>query len=150
MSVLLLLSIMLYGSVTVSFRQPIATEPTPTPKPIQEQVAMEAPKQAEYRKLTAQEAKAQLDKDKTIKLIDVRTEEEYREKRIADSVLIPDYDIEKLAPKLLPNKSDKLFIYCRSGRRSKGAAMKLLSMGYTNVYDIGGIIDWPYETVSGK
>lgn len=110
------------------------------------QVAM----QAVYRKLSPQEAKAQLDRDHTIKLIDVRTEAEFREKRIAGSLLIPDYEIETLAPKLLPDQHAKIFIYCRSGRRSRGAAMKLVEMGYTQVYDFGGIIDWPYETVSGK
>ena len=106
--------------------------------------------QAVYHKLSPQEAKALLDRNPAIKLVDVRTETEFREQRIAGSLLIPDYEIETLAPQLLPDKNEKIFLYCRSGRRSRTAAMKLVEMGYTQVYDFGGIIDWPYATISGK
>jgi len=72
------------------------------------------------------------------------------EQRIANSLLLPVSDIAKLAPTMLPNKDATIFLYCRSGRRSREAATTLVAMGYTHVYDSGGIIDWPYETVSGK
>lgn len=102
-----------------------------------------------YQQLTPQEAKKRLDADPTIKLVDVRTAEEYRGAHIPNSMLIPLADLERLAPQMLPNKADTIFVHCQSGRRSREAAMKLLAMGYTNVYDIGGIKSWPYETVKG-
>lgn|GEM_PF-4296883 len=59
------------------------------------------------------------------------------------------YDIEALAPEILADKDKTILVYCRSGRRSETAAKSLIKMGYTNTYDFGGIIDWPYKTVSG-
>ncbi|HEY3378360.1 MAG TPA: rhodanese-like domain-containing protein [Armatimonadota bacterium] len=145
MNIALLLLLLLPGSLSLTGCRPLpATGQPPTP------AVTEAPPIPVYRKISAQEAKAHLDKDHTITLVDVRTEEEYREKRIANSILIPDYEIEGQAAKMLPKKDQTLFLYCRSGRRSRAAALKLVAMGYTNVYDFGGIIDWPYETVSGK
>ena len=82
-------------------------------------------------------------------LLDVRTEEEFRENRIGGAILIPDYEISARAGLELPDKDAVILIYCRSGRRSENAARELADMGYTNVYDFGGIIDWPYETASG-
>jgi rhodanese-related sulfurtransferase len=105
---------------------------------------------AVYQKISAQEAKTRLDKERGIILVDVRTEAEYRDKRIAGSLLIPHTEIEKQAPKLLPKKDAVIFVYCRSGRRSDIAAHALVALGYTRVYDFGGIIDWPFDTVSGK
>lgn len=106
--------------------------------------------QGGYQTLLPEQAKQQLDEDKNILLVDVRTPEEYNEKHIANSHLLPVDDIPTKAAEALPDKQAKIFVYCRTGRRSKDAALKLLEMGYTNVYDIGGIVDWPYETVSGK
>jgi rhodanese-related sulfurtransferase len=80
-------------------------------------------------------------------LLDVRTSEEYKEKRIEGAVLIPDYEINDRAAAALPDKDAAILIYCRSGRRSASVAHELIEMGYTNVYDFGGINDWPYETV---
>lgn len=88
--------------------------------------------------------------NKDIILVDVRTPEEYREKRIPGSVLLPDYEIRNRASEVIPDKNARIVVYCRSGRRSAEAAKVLKDMGYENVYDLGGIIDWPYETVSGK
>ncbi len=116
----------------------------PPPPPVQ------AAPRAEYRTLTPQEAKVRLDQDPAIRLVDVRTEAEYLERRLPNSLLIPDDEIATRAPTLLPKKDDTIFLYCRSGRRSRAAAMTLVELGYTNVYDVGGIIDWPYATVSGK
>jgi phage shock protein E len=140
MSEWMILLVIVAGAATVFGCRQSATTPSP---------AGDGP-QAEYRKLTAQEAKVQLDADRTIVLVDVRTEAEYAEQRLAKSLLIPDYDIVKLAPTRLPDKAAKIFVYCRSGRRSHGAALALLKMGYTDVTDIGGIMSWPYATISGK
>lgn len=105
---------------------------------------------ADYKKITAKQAKEQLDSDKSIILVDVRTLDEYKESHISGSILIPDFDIETLAPTKLVDKEAKIFVYCRSGNRSATASKKLIEMCYTNVFDFGGIRDWPYETVSGE
>ncbi len=101
-----------------------------------------------YRKITADEAKKIIDENADAVLLDVRTDEEYKEKRIDGSVLIPDNEIAERAEAELPDKDAVILIYCRSGRRSKAASDVLIDMGYTQVYDFGGIIDWPYETVA--
>jgi len=106
-------------------------------------------KAAEYQEITPQEARVLLEEDKEVVLLDVRTEEEFREQRIPGSILIPDYEISDLATQKLPDKDATILLYCRTGRRSEAAARQLIEMGYTNVYDLGGIVDWPYETVSG-
>ena len=61
--------------------------------------------------------------------------------------MIPEYEIKKKAPSLLSDKDQLILVYCRSGRRSKIAAEALVELGYTNVKEFGGIIDWEYETV---
>ena len=101
-----------------------------------------------YNKITAEEAKEMIDTQEVI-ILDVRTQEEFIEKHIEDALLIPDYELEKLAESKLPDKNKKILVYCRSGNRSKSSARLLIDMGYTNVYDFGGIINWPYETVQG-
>jgi len=82
-------------------------------------------------------------------LLDVRTDEEFAEKRIDGAILIPDYEIEDRVLTELPDREALILIYCRSGNRSASAARKMIDMGYTNVYDFGGINDWPYDTVGG-
>ena len=104
---------------------------------------------AVYQKITAEQAKAKMDEGKPFILLDVRTDEEFKEKRIDGAILIPDYEIKSRASTELPDKNALILIYCRSGRRSALAANELIEQGYTNVYDFGGIIDWPYDTVSG-
>ena len=81
-------------------------------------------------------------------IVDVRTQSEYDEEHIPGAILISDDTLEKEAKTMLPDKSVPLFVYCRSGRRSLSSAKLLSSLGYTCVYDFGGIIDWPYDTVS--
>ena len=83
-------------------------------------------------------------------LLDVRTEEEYVAKRINGALLIPDTAISERATAELPDKFARILVYCRSGRRSARAANMLVRMGYKQVYDFGGINDWPYATVSGE
>lgn len=106
-------------------------------------------KTAKYHKISAEQAKEMMSDTDEYILLDVRTDKEFKEKRIDRAILIPDYEIESRAADELPNKDSLILIYCRSGRRSEIAAKKLVKMGYTNVYDFGGIIDWPYDTVGG-
>ena len=106
-------------------------------------------RKAVYTKISAKQAKDMMDNGNPYILLDVRTEEEFREIRINGAILIPDSEIKNRAAAELPDKEALIFVYCRSGRRSTKAANELASMGYTNVYDIGGIIDWKYETVRG-
>ena len=67
---------------------------------------------------------------------------------IEGAILIPDYEISERIETEIPNKDALILVYCRSGRRSANVAHKMVSMGYTNVYDFGGIIDWPYDVIS--
>ena len=103
----------------------------------------------EYRKISPAEARQIMQEKDDYILLDVRTDDEFKEKRIDGAILIPDYEIGDRAEIELPDKDALILVYCRSGRRSANAADELIEMGYTNVYDFGGIIDWPYDTVSG-
>ena len=101
--------------------------------------------EAVYMNITAAEDKEIMDSEMGYIILDVRTEEEYAEGRVPGAILIPDYEIEVRAVEELPDKDQLLLVYCRSGRRSKIAAGALIGLGYTNIYEFGGIIDWPYE-----
>ena len=83
-------------------------------------------------------------------IVDVRTFEEYCEGHIPGAINIPHEDIVDTEPELLANKEQMVLIYCRSGNRSKQAAEKLANMGYTNLIEFGGIIDWDGEIVTGE
>ena len=98
-----------------------------------------------YRQITAQEAKAIMDSGKKHVIIDARTEEEFAAGHIKNAILIPEYEVAERAESELPDKDALILVYCRSGRRSKIASEELIKLGYTNVYEFGGIIDWPYE-----
>jgi rhodanese-related sulfurtransferase len=102
----------------------------------------------EYRAISPETAKAMMDADSVI-ILDVRTQEEYDEGHIEGAMLIPDFEVAKRAAELLPDKNAVILVYCRAGRRSERAARILVDMGYTAVYDFGGIMDWPYEIVTG-
>ncbi len=104
---------------------------------------------ADYVSITAEEAKEMMDAEQDYIILDVRTEEEFAESHIPGAVLIPDYEIRDRAQEMLPDKEQLIFVYCRSGNRSKKASAALAEMGYTNVKEFGGIIDWPYETEEG-
>ena len=99
-----------------------------------------------YKQITPAEAKEIMDKENGYVILDVRTQEEYDETHIDGAILIPDYEIADKAESVLKDKDQLILIYCRSGRRSKNAASELVKLGYTNVKEFGGIIDWPYET----
>lgn len=100
-----------------------------------------------YQQISADEAKALMDTEKDYIIIDARTQSEYDAGHIEGAILIPEYEIAERAEKELPNKAQLILVYCRSGRRSKIAAQALADLGYTNVKEFGGIIDWKYEIV---
>ena len=104
-----------------------------------------------YQQITAQEAKDIMDSGKEHLIIDARTEEAFATGHIANAILIPEYEIADRAETELPDKDALILVYCRSGRRSKIASEELVKLGYTNVKEFGGIIDWPYEiTIEGE
>lgn len=105
--------------------------------------------EAGYARISAAEAKALMDGGTPYVLLDVRTEAEMRERHIQGAILIPYTEIRARAPSELPGRDTVILVYCRSGRRSAMAARELARMGYTKVYDFGGINDWPYATVTG-
>ena len=98
-----------------------------------------------YEQITPAEAKGIMDSEHNYIILDVRTEEEFAEGHIAGAILIPDYEITEKAESVLMDKDQQILVYCRSGRRSKNAASQLVELGYSNVKEFGGIIDWPYE-----
>ena len=102
----------------------------------------------EYKKISAADAKARMDSEDTIVILDVRTQEEYDAGHIPGAILVPNETIVDKQPELLPDLDAEILVYCRSGNRSAQAAKKLIAIGYTNVVDFGGIIDWPYDVVS--
>ena len=101
----------------------------------------------EYEQITAEKAKELMDSETGYVIIDARTEEEYAEGHIEGAILIPEYEIAQRAESELPDKNQLILVYCRSGRRSKIASKALADLGYTNVKEFGGIIDWPYDVV---
>ncbi len=102
---------------------------------------------ATYEQITPQQAKEIMDTEQDYIIIDARTEEEFAEGHIENAILIPEYEIKDRAEKELPDKDALILVYCRSGRRSKIASEELVKVGYTNVKEFGGIIDWPYDVV---
>ena len=96
--------------------------------------------------ITAEEAKQIMDNEEGYIILDVRTQEEYDEGHIPGAIVISHEEIEEKAEDVLTDKDQLILIYCRSGRRSKIAAEALVELGYTNIKEFGGIIDWPYET----
>ena len=133
----LLAAIICFGMAIIKFFAARSTPNVPAPRRASQK----------YLTLTAEEAKARLDEDDSIILLDVRTQEEFDEGHIPGAVCLPSEDISADLP--LPfDKDAEILVYCRSGRRSAEAAEKLADMGYENVADFGGIIDWPYETTT--
>ena len=102
-------------------------------------------REAVYMNITAAEAKEIMDSEEGYIILDVRTQDEYSQGHIPGAVLIPDTEIRAKAEKVLTDKDQRILVYCRSGRRSKLASEILLELGYTNIWEFGGIMDWPYE-----
>jgi rhodanese-related sulfurtransferase len=101
-----------------------------------------------FEVITASDAKDMMDNDSTIILVDVRELFEYQSEHIPGATLLPLGNIGSEAGSVLPDKSATYIIYCRSGNRSNTASQQLVDLGYESIYDMGGIIDWPYDTVS--
>ena len=100
--------------------------------------------EASYEQISGAEAKALMDRESGYIILDARTQEEYDLGHIPGAILIPEYEIADRAEAELPDKDQLILVYCRSGRRSKIAAEELVKLGYTNVKEFGGIIDWKY------
>ena len=100
---------------------------------------------AVYVNITAEEAKQIMDSEEGYIILDVRTQEEYDEGHIPGAIVISHEEIEEKAEDVLTDKDQLILVYCRSGRRSKLASEILVELGYTNIKEFGGIIDWPYE-----
>lgn len=101
-----------------------------------------------YTQLSQDEAISMMEESSDYVILDVRTQEEYDEGHIPDAICIPNETIGDQRPEELKNFDQMIFVYCRSGRRSKEAAQKLANLGYTNVYEFGGINTWPGEIVT--
>ena len=102
---------------------------------------------ATYEQISGAEAKALMDSESGYIILDAREQDEYDEGHIPGAILIPYGEISDRAVKELHDKDQLILVYCRSGRRSKIAAEELVKLGYTNVKEFGGIIDWEYEIV---
>ena len=107
----------------------------------------ENPSKSGYQKITSKQAKAIMDDGNPYILLDVRTKSEYAAQHIKGALLIPNNEITARAKTELPDKNARILIYCRSGNRSASAARALISLGYTDVKDFGGIMNWPYGTI---
>ena len=108
-------------------------------------IVSEKGEKAMYEQITAEEAKKIMDSGEEHIILDTREQDEFDEGHIPGAILIPYTEIENKAEAMLPDKDKLILVYCRSGRRSKIAAESLSKLGYTNVKEFGGIIDWPYE-----
>ncbi len=111
--------------------------------------AAEPPESAvPYTQIDQETAKAMMALDDGHVVVDVRRQEEYDAGHIPGAILIPNESIGCDAPEALPDYDQIILIYCRSGNRSRQAAQKLGSMGYTRVYEFGGILAWTGEIVT--
>ena len=108
-------------------------------------IVAEKGEKAMYEQITPEEAKKIMDSGEEHIILDTREQDEFDEGHIPGAILIPYTEIENKAIELIPDKDKLILVYCRSGRRSKIAAESLAKLGYTNVKEFGGIIDWPYE-----
>ena len=97
------------------------------------------------KKISTEEAKNIIDTSNDEIIIDVRGKDEYEKGHIKDSILIPLDTLENTIEDIVKNKDSQILVYCRSGRRSAEASKIIKSLGYNNIYDFGGIIDWKYE-----
>lgn len=102
-------------------------------------------KESVYMNITAEEAKVLMESETGYIILDVREQDEYDAGHIPGAILIPYTRIEEEASEKLTDKDQLILVYCRSGRRSKIAADALVELGYTNIREFGGILDWPYE-----
>ena len=98
-----------------------------------------------YRQITMDEAVVMMEKEKDYIILDVRRPDEYADGHIPGAINIPNETIGSTEISELPDKTQLILVYCRSGRRSKEASDKLVKLGYTNIVEFGGILDWKGE-----
>lgn len=98
-----------------------------------------------YQQITPEDGKKIMDSGEEHIILDTREQDEFDEGHIPGAILIPYTEIENKAEEMLPDKDKLILVYCRSGRRSKIASESLTKLGYSNIKEFGGIIDWPYE-----
>ena len=98
-----------------------------------------------YRQISMDEAVAMMKDEKNYIILDVRRPDEYAEGHIPGAINVPNEEIGTAEIAELPDKSQLILVYCRSGRRSKEASEKLVKLGYTNIVEFGGILDWKGE-----
>ena len=100
---------------------------------------------AEYTSITMEDAKEIFQEKGDYLIVDVRRADEFAEGHIPGAINIANEDIVSSEPAELPDKDQMIYVYCRSGNRSKQASEKLAAMGYTNIVEFGGILDWTGE-----
>ncbi len=105
-----------------------------------------ASKENTFTVIDAKTAYEMIQENKDIVILDVRTSEEYNTLHIPDAINLELATLESTIETVVPDKNQTVLIYCRSGNRSNQAARLLVKLGYTNIYDFGGINSWPYET----
>ena len=98
-----------------------------------------------YKQISMAEAKEIMSTEEEFIILDVRTQEEYADGHIPGAICVPNETIGTEPPVELPDKEEKILVYCRSGNRSRQAAAKLAAMGYSNIVEFGGIMDWNGE-----
>ena len=103
---------------------------------------------ANYHQIDGQSALDMMNNDTDYIIIDVRTESEYQQGHIKNAINIPNESIDESVSEILTDKDQLLLVYCRSGNRSKQASEKLAKLGYSNIYEFGGISDFPGEIVN--
>ena len=103
---------------------------------------------ASYRQVSTADAVALMEQEDNYILLDVRTQEEFDAGHIPGAICVPNESIGSEDIPELPDKDQLILVYCRSGRRSKEASQKLADLGYSNIVEFGGIIDWTGETVA--
>ena len=103
-----------------------------------------------YTRISQDEAMQMMQEQTDYLIVDVRRPDEFAEGHIAGAINVPSDDITDDMPELLPDKEQTLLVYCRSGNRSKEASRKLADIGYTKVYEFGGINTWEGEIVTGE
>ena len=102
---------------------------------------------AVFRRISSDEAAKMMAEEKGYLILDVRTPAEFAGGHIPHAINVPNESIHTAPPKELPDKEQMIFVYCRSGARSRQAAQKLADMGYTNIVEMGGIKDWHGDVV---
>ena len=107
-------------------------------------------KKNSYTQISMEEAVKMMEEESDYIILDVRRPDEFAEKHIPNAINVPNETIGKDEIPELPNKEQLILVYCRSGNRSKQASEKLVKLGYTNIYEFGGINDWTGETVGEK